>query len=105
MREVSQTTQFSRDIKKMRKRGKDLTKLRSIVNSLACDKKLDLKHCDHALVGRWHLSRDCHIEPDWILIYTIHGNSLRLERTGTHNDLFKNSSSTRKCTFQNAGAF
>ena len=90
MRAVSQTTQFSRDVKKMRKRGKDLAKLRNIVKNIACDKTLHSKHRDHALVGQWRPSRDCHVEPDWILIYTIHKNSLCLERTGTHSDLFKN---------------
>ncbi len=89
MRKVSQTKQFSRDIKRMRKRGKDLGKLREIVRLLAEDVALPPHHRDHPLIGPWQSSRDCHIEPDWILIYTIEGNSLRLERTGAHGDLFK----------------
>ena len=89
MRKVSQTAQFSRDLKKMRKRDKDLAKLRNIVEHLAGDNNLHPKYRDHALIGQWRPSRDCHVEPDWILIYTIDNNSLRLERTGPHSDLFK----------------
>lgn len=89
MKQVSQTTQFSRDVKRMRKRGKDLTKLKSIVKKLAEGKSLNTKHRDHPLIGPWRPARDCHIEPDWILIYTADDATLRLERTGTHSDLFK----------------
>jgi mRNA interferase YafQ len=89
MKRVSQTTHFSRDLKKMRKRGKDLSKLREVVRQLAVGKLLDPRLRDHALVGQWQPSRDCHIEPDWILIYTADEATLRLERTGTHSDLFK----------------
>ena len=89
MKRVSQTTQFSRDVKKMRKRGKDLSRLQGIVKQLALGKPLPEKHRDHALVGHWQPARDCHVEPDWILIYTADEETLRLERTGTHSDLFK----------------
>lgn len=89
MKQVSETTQFSRDLKKMKKRGKDLAKLRIVVRSLAEGQVLAARHRDHALVGELKPARDCHIEPDWILIYTIDGASLRLERTGTHSDLFQ----------------
>ena len=88
MRQVSQTTQFARDVKKIRKRGKDLEKLRKVVKKIANCKALQKKCRDHALTGQWHPARDCHIEPDWILIYTVDKNTLRLERTGTHSDLF-----------------
>ena len=73
----------------MRKRGKDLSGLQSVVKLLANGKKLTKKYRDHALVGAWRPSRDCHIEPDWILIYTADEESLRLERTGSHSDLFQ----------------
>jgi len=89
MKELSQTKQFSKDVKRMSKRGKDLGKLKVIVRHLAEDKILDQKHRDHALIGEWRGSRDCHIEPDWLLIYTTDESTLRLERTGTHSDLFK----------------
>lgn len=89
MKRISQTTQFARDVKRMRKRGKDLTKLESIVTKLASGTSLEPIHKDHPLLGEWKPSRDCHIEPDWILIYTSDSESLRLERTGTHSDLFR----------------
>jgi len=73
----------------MKRRGKDLAKLRTIVKKLAAGTPLLQKNRDHALVGSWNPSRDCHIEPDWILIYTTAETTLRLERTGTHSDLFK----------------
>lgn len=89
MRQVSQTRQFARDVKRMGKRGKNLSKLKIIVTKLMQGKPLEPRHKDHALSNNWQFSRDCHIEPDWILIYTIDEESLRLERTGTHSDLFR----------------
>lgn len=89
MKQVSQTKQFSRDIKKAIKRGKNLSKLRQLVTLLATGEVLDKKYRDHSLIGQWQPARDCHIEPDWILIYTVTESTLRLERTGTHSDLFK----------------
>ena len=89
MKKVSQTRQFSRDVKRMRKRGKDLEKLQEIVKLLAEGTPLPPNHRDHPLTGPWQPSRDCHIETDWLLIYTADQESLRLERTGTHSDLFK----------------
>ena len=88
MRPVSQARQFVRDIKRMRKRGKKLSKLKIIVTKLAQGEKLEPRYQDHALSNNWKNSRDCHIEPDWLLIYTVDEESLRLERTGTHSDLF-----------------
>jgi len=89
MTKVSQTRQFSRDIKRMGKRGKDLRKLQEVVKLLAEGAPLPANHKDHPLIGPWQPSRDCHIEADWILIYTPDKDSLRLERTGTHSDFFK----------------
>lgn len=88
MKLVSQTTQFRRDVKRMQKRGKDLSKLQALIRRLADGQPLLVQHRDHALFGAWTPSRDCHIEPDWILIYTPGDNTLLLERTGTHADLF-----------------
>jgi len=89
MKRVSQTRQFSRDVKRMRKREKDLHKLQEVVKLLAEGIPLSANYRDHPLMGPWQPSRDCHIEADWILIYTSEGDLLRLERTGTHSDLFK----------------
>ena len=89
MKKVSQTRQFSRDVKRMRKRGKDLHKLQEVVKLLVEGTPLPPNYRDHPLIGPWQPSRDCHIEADWILIYTIDKESLRLERTDTHSDLLK----------------
>ncbi len=89
MKSVSQTKQFAKDLKLMAKRGKNLDKMKQVVSCLAKGETLETRHRDHALTGTWKPSRDCHIEPDWILIYTIDDENLRLERTGTHSDLFK----------------
>jgi len=89
MKKVSQTRQFSRDVKRMRKRGRNLHKLQEVVRHLAEGIPLPAMDRDHPLMGPWQPSRDCHVEADWILIYTADEDSLRLERTGTHSDLFK----------------
>lgn len=87
VKKVSQSTQFLRDVRKLRKRGKDLEKLKVVVHELAEGKPLHPKYHGHPLSGEWKNCRDCHIEPDWVLIYTIDATSLRLERTGSHSDL------------------
>ncbi len=89
MRSVSQTTQFVRDVKRMLKRGKNLEKLKALVTKLAKIETPDPKHRDHPMIGLWKNCRDCHIEPDCILIYSADPHFLQLERTGSHSDLFK----------------
>lgn len=89
MKAVIQTSQFKRDVKRLKKRGKDLGKLGDVIKLLAANKTLDEKYHDHSLIGKWSGSRDCHIEPDWILIYRNDSDSLFLERSGSHSDLFK----------------
>lgn len=89
MKRLSQSNQFLKDIKRMRKRGKDIKNLQSVVNKLANNETLHPKHRDHPLMGEWKTCRDCHIDPDWVLIYFTDSNTLRLERTGSHSDLFK----------------
>jgi mRNA interferase YafQ len=85
---VSQTSQFKKDIKKQKKRGKDLGKLQAVVDLLVEGNPLPPIYRDHALVGDWTGHRDCHLEPDWLLIYRMLEDEIRLERTGTHSDLF-----------------
>jgi mRNA interferase YafQ len=85
---LSQTRQFRKDIKRLQKRGKDLAKLKAVIDQLITGQVLAPEHSDHPLSGGWDGHRDCHIGPDWILIYKILDHELRLERTGTHADLF-----------------
>lgn len=89
MKAIFQTSQFKKDIKRIKKRGKDLSKLKEIVSAVANNEGLEERHRDHALSGNWSGSRDCHIEPDWLLIYRVEEEFLYLERTGSHSDLFR----------------
>lgn len=73
----------------MKKRGKNLNKLRELLYFLTEEKPLSIKLRDHLLVGNYVGRRECHIEPNWLLIYKKEGDTLILERTGTHADLFK----------------
>ncbi len=90
MRTFSRTTQFKKDLKLAAKRGKELAKLKAVLDWLIAGDELPARFRDHPLRGNFAGSRDCHIEPDWILIYTLieNGNHVRFERTGTHSDLF-----------------
>ncbi len=83
------TRQFEKDIKRMRKRGKNLEKLKSIIRSLVDEAPLDALHRDHKLIGSWQGRRECHIESDWLLVYKLEHTSIIFERTGTHSDLFR----------------
>jgi mRNA interferase YafQ len=89
MKAIFQTSQFKMDFKRIKKRGRDLNKLKEVVSAIANSEALEERHRDHALSGNWAGSRDCHIEPDWILIYRVDGEFLFLERTGSHSDLFR----------------
>jgi mRNA interferase YafQ len=80
--------QFRRDVKLAQKRGKDMAKLRQVILLLIEESPLQARFKDHPLGGDWKHFRDCHIEPDWLLIYKIAGDDLHLVRTGTHSDLF-----------------
>ena len=81
--------QFERDLKKIRKRGKNLDKLKIIVRTLLAEEALDPIHRDHKLIGNWQGRRECHIESDWLLIYKSEIDRIVFERTGTHSDLFR----------------
>ena len=87
---VVTTGSYDRDVKRVRKRGKDFAKLLAIVDDLRHRRPLSARHRDHALVGNWKGWRDCHIEPDWLLIYRVDeaAGELILEQTGSHSDLF-----------------
>lgn len=88
MRSIRRDTQFKRDVKRMIKRGKDMGKLKEVIHFLVNANKLDSRYHDHQLKGLLKDCRECHIEPDWLLIYRIEGSELCLVRTGTHADLF-----------------
>lgn len=87
---VKPTTQFKKDYKQAMKRGLKIGLLEDVVATLAMGKLLPEKNKDHALYGNWAGHRECHILPDWLLIYRIEDDVLvlTLSRTGTHSDLF-----------------
>jgi mRNA interferase YafQ len=89
VRSFSRTTQFKKDVKRAEKRGKDMTELKAVLDLLIEGKPLPPEYKDHPLRGNFAGSRDCHIQPDWILIYTLVESHVRFERTGTHSDLFR----------------
>lgn len=90
MYNIIPTTQFKKDLKQVKKQGKDIDELKKIINMLASGETLPEKNKDHPLTGNWHNHRECHIKPDWLLIYKIENNNLilTLARTGSHSDLF-----------------
>jgi mRNA interferase YafQ len=73
----------------MEKRGKEIEKLKEIIRSLVNAEKLESRYRDHQLKGLLKDCRECHIEPDWLLVYRIEGSELCLVRTGSHFDLFR----------------
>lgn len=87
---VKPTTQFKKDFKLAMKCGLEIELLEEVIAALAMDEPLPEKHKDHALTGNWVGHRECHVLPDWLLIYRIEGEVLvlTLSRTGTHSDLF-----------------
>jgi mRNA interferase YafQ len=85
---LTQTSRFKKDVKRQIKRGKDLGKLKEVVGWLVEGEPLPTKNRDHALTGNWTGWRDCHLEPDWLLIYKLLPDELILGRTGSHSDLF-----------------
>ncbi len=82
------TRRFQRDLKRIHKRGKDAEKFKEIARLLTEEKPLPERCRDHKLVGPFIGRRDCHIEPDWLVIYKVTDEEVIFERTGTHADLF-----------------
>jgi mRNA interferase YafQ len=89
--DIQPTSQFKKDVKRADKRGENLSKLRTVMDLLIEGGVLPPEYKDHPLRGNFADSRDCHIEPDWVLIYALTDKDthVRFERTGTHRDLFR----------------
>ncbi|MCL2024491.1 MAG: type II toxin-antitoxin system YafQ family toxin [Coriobacteriia bacterium] len=88
--QVKLTGRFRKEYKRAVKRGLHIELLDEIITQLAQGKPLDAVHRDHALIGNYAHHRECHIQPDWLLVYRIEEDilTLTLTRTGTHSDLF-----------------
>jgi mRNA interferase YafQ len=82
------TNQFKKELDLMIRRGKDMLKIAAVITALIEQKSLEPKHRDHPLSGNFKGRRDCHVEPDWVLIYKVDDEEIIFERTGTHSDLF-----------------
>ncbi|MES0491686.1 MAG: type II toxin-antitoxin system YafQ family toxin [Leptospirales bacterium] len=79
---------FDKDIIRMRKRGKGIDKLKSVIRKLIDQEELSRNLKDQKLIGDFVGRRECHVEPDWLLVYRIENNDIIFERTGTHSDIF-----------------
>lgn len=90
MLDIVVSNQFKKDLKLAKKRGLKISKLQEAVNTLANQQNLNEKYRDHNLSGDYQGFRECHIEPDWLLVYRVDNGELELFlfRTGTHSDLF-----------------
>ena len=89
MKGVRTTNRFLRDLKLARKRGKDLHKLETVVDALARGERLATRYRPHRLKGEMNGLWECHVEPDWLLIWDEDAENLILTRCGTHSDLFE----------------
>lgn len=90
MLDLVTTAQFRKDLKRIRKRRYDLSKLDDVLKTLLSEEPLQEKYRDHYLTGDYQGFRECHVEPDWLLVYAVDRGKLILtaSRTGTHSDLF-----------------
>lgn len=88
MRSIRRTSQFKKDIKRAERRRKDLNKFKKMIKKLVQGEPLEARYKDHVLVGEYKGTRECHLEPDWLLIYEQTEEDIVLIRTGTHADLF-----------------
>lgn len=89
MSTIIRTSQFKKDYKKSVKKGLNIKSLITVITKLAAGEKLPPKFKDHNLLGKYNKCRECHIDPDWLLIYQITETELTLIRTGTHSELFE----------------
>jgi len=87
-REIVWSSQFKRDYKRAKRQGADISQLEDVIKLLVSNQALATRYRDHPLVGNRKGYRECHIQPDWLLIYRIEGNELQLIETGSHADLF-----------------
>lgn len=87
-KQITVSKQFKKDTKRSEKRGKDLAKIKTVIGMLAEGLVLPASYKDHALKGKLIPARECHIEPDWLLVYEVTNDTLVLVMHGTHSDLF-----------------
>ncbi len=89
MRQIYRASRFKKDVKRLKKQGKNFDIFKQIMRQLVDGVELEKKYRDHKLISEFKGKRECHIEPDWLLIYEVRRDELILVRTGSHSELFK----------------
>ncbi len=89
MRTIRRSSRFKRDLKKAKKQRKNITLLKNVINQLLKDKEIDKKFSAHPLYGDWRGYYELHLTPDWLLIYKVSKDELKLARLGSHSDLYE----------------
>jgi mRNA interferase YafQ len=89
IKSINYTSQFKKDIEKAKRQNRNLKTLQYVIELLATNSTLPIKFKDHKLMGNYKGRRECHLEPDFLLIYLLKEDELYLERMGTHSELFK----------------
>jgi len=89
LKDIQRTARFRRDFKRMGARNADMSLLKEVILALQKGEALEAKHRNHQLEGKWKDSFDCHIQPDWVLVYRTTDDAVILQAMGSHSDLFK----------------
>jgi len=89
MRAVRVSSQFKRDLRNASRQGRNIDLLQDVIAQLQSGEALEQRFRDHLLTGNWKNHRECHIGPNWLLIYYVTDNELRLARLGSHSELFR----------------
>ena len=89
VRALKTTKQFKKDVNRLKKQRKNFDKLKIVLDAICEEHDLEIKYRDHKLTGNYVEARECHIEPDWLLIYEVDDDTVILRRTGSHSELFK----------------
>jgi mRNA interferase YafQ len=89
MLEVRATTRFKKEVKKAARQQEEMQRLGTAIDLLQAEELLPERNLDHALTGNYMGHRECHLSPDWLLIYKVEGSTLILVRTGSHSELFR----------------
>jgi mRNA interferase YafQ len=89
MQAIRQTPQFKPDVKRVQRQGREADKLKGVLETLVEGEPLAARYRDHVLIRQYKGTRECHLEPDWLLIYELAETEIVLIRTGSHSDLFR----------------
>ncbi len=88
MKNLQRTKQFKKDVRRLQRQGKDFTIMKEVIEKLCAGKRLEKRYCEHELRGKYKGVKECHLKPDWLLIYEQTDTTIKLRRTGNHSELF-----------------